>query len=145
MDPQVLDLLRLYVKLTFTSFNQQLCIHSHSEVITMLPFSKVPRSLYLMLTSWELQGGDQSPLLPIEVGPHWGLAPGPYLILWPFLVSWSVPPISPVGARLSRESEHQSKREPVIPSSGAPPRSSPDFSAPTRLSHHSGFSRRWHG
>ena len=65
MDPQVLDLLRLYslrtVKLTFTSFNQQLCIHSHSEVITMLPFSKVPRSLYLMLTSWELQGGDQSP------------------------------------------------------------------------------------
>ena len=63
-------------------------------------------------------------LLPIEVGPHWGLAPGPYLILWPFLVSWSVPPISPAGARLSRESEHQSKREPVIPLSGAPPRSS---------------------
>ena len=106
MDPQVLDLLRLYslrtVELTFTSFNQQLCIHSHSEVITMLPFSQVPRSVYLMLPSWELQGGDQSPLLPTGVGPHWGLAPGPYLILWPFLVSWSVPPMSPVGAAVQR-------------------------------------------
>ena len=85
MDPQVLDLLSLYslrtVELTFTSFNQQLCIHSHSELITMLPFSQVPRSLYLMLPSCELQGGDQSPLLSIGVGPHWGLDPGPYLIL----------------------------------------------------------------
>ena len=146
MDPQVF--LRLYslrtVELTFTSFNQQLCIHSHSEVITMLPFSQVPRSLYLMLPSLELHGGDQSPLLPTGVGPHWGLAPGPYLILWPFLVSWSVPPMSPVGAQLSRESEHQSKREPVIPSSSAPPRSSQGFSTPTWLSHQSSFSRGWH-
>ena len=118
MDPQVLDLLRLHslrtVELTFTSFNQQLCIHNHSEVITMLPFSQVPRSLCLMFPSRELQGGDQSPLLPIGVGPHWGQSPGPYLILWPFLVSWSIPPVSLAGARLPRESEHKSKREPGL-------------------------------
>ena len=53
----------------------------------MLPFSQVPRSVYLMLPSWELQEGDQSPLLPVGVGPpDWGLALGPYLILCPFLV-----------------------------------------------------------
>ena len=34
------------------------------------------------------QGCDQSPLLPIGVGPpNWGPALGPYLMLWPFLVS----------------------------------------------------------
>ena len=77
-----------------------------------------------MLPSWELQGGDQSPLLPIGVGPDWGLALGPHLILWPFLVSWSIPPMSPVGARPSGESEHWSKREPGIPSGGVPARSS---------------------
>ena len=65
-----------------------------------------------MLPSWELQGGDQSPLLPVGVGLDWGLAPGPYLILWLFLVSWSIPPMSPVRAWLSGESEHWSKREP---------------------------------
>ena len=106
----------------------------------MPPFSRVPRSPYLMLPSWELQGGDQPPLLPIGVGPDWGLALGFYLILWPFLVSWSIPPMSPVGARLSRESEPQSKREPGIPSGGAPPHSSRGLSTPTpaRLSHLSG-------
>ena len=36
-------------------------------------------------------GGDQYLLLPIGLGSAWGLAPGPYLILWPFLVSWSIP------------------------------------------------------
>ena len=48
------------------------------------------------------QGGDQSPFLPVGVYPDWGLAPEPYLILWPFLVSWSIPPISLAGAWLSR-------------------------------------------
>ena len=77
-----------------------------------------------MLPSWELQGGDQSPLLPIGVGTDWGLALEPYLILWPFLVSWSVPPMSLAGARLFGESEHWSEREPRLPSGGVPPRSS---------------------
>ena len=58
--------------------------------------------------SWEFQGGDQSPFAPVGVGPDWGMALGPYLILWPFLVSWSIPPMSPVRAQLSRESEHRS-------------------------------------
>ena len=77
-----------------------------------------------MPPSWELQGGDQSPLLLVGVGPDWGLALGPYLILWPFLVSWSLPPMSLVGAQLSGESEHWSEREPRLPSGGVPPRSS---------------------
>ena len=63
----------------------------------MPPFSLVPRSLYLILSSWELQGDDQS-LLPGGVGPDWGLALGPSVILWPFPVSWSVSPRSQVGA-----------------------------------------------
>ena len=106
---QVLDPLRLHslrtVELTFTSFSQQSCIYNHSEVITIPSFSQVPRSPYLILRSWELQGGDQSPLLPIGVGLDWGLTPGSYLILWPFLVSWSVPPMRLVRARPSGESE----------------------------------------
>ena len=77
-----------------------------------------------MPPSWELQGGDQSPLLLVGVGPDWGLALGPYLILWPFLVSWFLPPMSLVGAQLSGESEHWSEREPGLPSGGVPPRSS---------------------
>ena len=77
-----------------------------------------------MLPFWELQGGDQSPFVPVGVGPDWGLALGPYLILWPFLVSWSIPPMSPVGTRLSGESEHQSERDPGILSGGKPPCSS---------------------
>ena len=98
---QVLDPLRVYsprtVELTFTSFNNQSCIHNYSEVVTIPPFSQVPWS-YLMPPSWE-QGGDQSPFLPVGVGSDWGLAPGPYLILWPFLVSWSALPLSPVRAQ----------------------------------------------
>ena len=66
----------------------------------------------MLLPPWELQGGDQSPLLPAGVGPDWGLALGPYLILWPFLVSWSVPPMSTAGAWLSRESKHWSEENP---------------------------------
>ena len=73
---------------------QSQCLHS--------PFPFLP----LMFPSWELQGGDQIRLLSVGVGPDWGLDPGPYLILWPFLVSWSVPPMSPVGAWPSGESEH---------------------------------------
>ena len=77
----------------------------------MPSFSQVPSSPYLMLPSWELQGDNQSPLLPVGVGPDWGLAPGPYLLLWPFLVSWTIPPMSTVGPRLSGESEHWSDSE----------------------------------
>ena len=98
-----------------------------------------------MLPSWELQGGDQSPLLPVGVGPDWGLAPGPYLILWPFLVTWSIPPMSPVGAQPSGESEHWSKREPRIPSGGAPSCSSRGPFTPARLSHQYSGSRGQHG
>ena len=57
---------------------------------------------YLMFASWEPKGGDEFPLLPVGIGSDWGLAPGPYLILWPFLVSWSIPPMSPVRAQPSR-------------------------------------------
>ena len=124
MDPLRLPSLRT-VDLTVTSFNQQSSIHNHSEVITIPPFSGVPGSPYLILPSWELQGGDQSPLLPDRVGfPAWGWALGFYLLLWPILVSWSGPPVSLVRAQPSRESERRSKREPRIPSDGAPPRSS---------------------
>ena len=94
---------------------------------------------------WEHQGGDQSPLLPFGVGSDWGLAPGPYLILWPFLVSWSVPPMSAVGAQPSGESKRWSKREPVIPSGGAPARSSRGSFAVAQPSHQSHASRGWHG
>ena len=87
------------------------------------------------------QGGDQSPLLPVGVGPHWGLALELYLILWPFLVNWSVPPVSPFGAWPSGESEHGSKREPGIPSGGVPPPSSQGSFTPARLSHQSSDSR----
>ena len=86
------------------------------------PLSWVPRSPYLMLPSWDLQGGDQSPLLPIGLrSPDLGLAPDLYLILWPFLVSWSVPSMSLVRAQPSRELEHHSKRAPRIPSGITPP------------------------
>ena len=110
----------------------------------MPPFSQVSISPYLMSPSWELQGGDQS-LLPVGVGTDWGLAPGPYLILWPFLVSWSVPPVSPFGARPSGELGHQSEREPGIPSGGMPPHSSWGSFAPAQPSHQSGGSRGRHG
>ena len=91
------------------------------------------------------QGGDQSPLLPVGVGPHWELALELYLILWPFLVSWSIPPMSPVGTRLSGESEHQSERDPGILSGGKPPCSSWSSFAPAQPSHQSNGSRGWHG
>ena len=124
--------------LPLTSFNQQSCIRKHSEVITISPFSRGPRSPHLMLPSWELQGSDPSPLLPVGVGPpDWGLAPGPYLTLWPFLVGWSVPSMSPVSAQPSRESEHQSRTELGIPSGGVPLHSSPGSSAPIQPSHQS--------
>ena len=93
-----------------------------------------------MLPSWDLQGGDQSPLLPIRVGPDWALAAGPYLILWPFLVSWSIPPMSLDRAQPPGESEHWSEREPRMPSSGVPPRPFRGFSTPTQPSTQSGGS-----
>ena len=111
--------------------------------VTMPPFSWVPSSPYLTLPSWELRGGDQSPRL--GVGPDWGLALGPYLFLWPFLVSWSVPPMSAVGAQPSGESKRWSKREPVIPSGGAPARSSRGSFTPAKSSHQSSGSRGRHG
>ena len=51
--------------------------HNRSEVITVPPFSRVPRSPYLMLPSWELRECDRSPLPPVgqtswRDGP-WGL------------------------------------------------------------------------
>ena len=91
-----------------------------------------------MLPSWDLQGGDQSPLLLIRVGPDWGLATGPYLILWPFLVSWSIPPMSLVRAKPPGESERWSKREPRIPPDGVPPHPFRGSSTPTQLSNQSG-------
>ena len=72
-------------------------------------------------------------------------APGPYLILWPFLVRWSDPPMSMDGARPFGESEHWSKREPRIPSGGTPPHSSPGSFTPAQPSHQSGGSRGQHG
>ena len=111
----------------------------------MPPFPMSPQFSLSDAPSWELQGGDQSPLLPIGVGPDWGLALGPYLILWPILVSWSIPPMSPVGAWPSGESEHWSKREPGIPSHGAPAPSSRGSFAPAQSSHQSGGSRGRHG
>ena len=113
--------------------------------VTMRLFSWVPSSPYLMLPSAELQVGDQSYLLPVGVGPDWGLGPGPYLILQPFLVSWSVPPMSPVGIRLSIALEHWSEREPGIPSGGVPPCSSWGSFAPAWLSHLSSDSKGWCG
>ena len=95
--------------------------------------------------SWELQGGDQSPLLPVGVGPDWRLALGPYLILWPLLVGWSIPPKSLVRIQPCRELEHQCEREPGIPSGGTPPHSSRDSFAPAWPSHLSGGSRGWCG
>ena len=53
--------------------------------------------------------------------------------------------MSPVRTQPSRESEHWSKREPGIPSGGAPSRSSQGSLAPARPSHQSGDSRGWHG
>ena len=53
--------------------------------LTVAPFLGAPRRY-------------QSPLLPAGVGPDWGLALGPSVILWPFPVSWSVSPRSQVGA-----------------------------------------------
>ena len=44
--------------------------------VTMPPFSQVPSSPYLMLPSWQLQGGDQPPLLPTGARSDWGLALG---------------------------------------------------------------------
>ena len=107
----------------------------------MHPFSRVPSSPYLIFPSWELQGFDQSPLLPVEVGPDWGLAQAPYLILWPFLVSWSVPPMNPVRAWPSGESEHRSEREPGILSGGMPPHSFSGSFTPAWQSPQSGGSR----
>ena len=97
-----------------------------------------------MNTSWELQGGNPSPLLSVGVGPDWGLALGPYLILWPLLVSWSVPQMSPVRAPPTRDLEHWSKREPKIPSGGMPSCLSCGSFAPAWLSHQSKGSRGQH-
>ena len=91
-------------KISLTLFNQKSCTHNHSKVITMPPFSWVPSFPYLLLPSWELQGGDQSPLLLVGGRTWLALAPGPYLILWPLLVSWSAAPMSPVRAWPSGQS-----------------------------------------
>lgn len=46
-----------------------------------------------------------------KTGLDWGLNSGPYLILWPFLVSWSIPPLIPVRAWPSWELGCWSERE----------------------------------
>lgn len=46
-----------------------------------------------------------------KTGLDWGLNPGPYLILWPFLASWSIPPLIPVRAWPSWELGCWSERE----------------------------------
>ena len=99
-----------------------------------------------MLPSQELQGGDQSPLLCIGVGfPDCEPASGPHLILWPFLVSWPVPLISPVRAQLSWKWERWLEREPRISSGDAPLCSFWGSSALTWPSHQSDRSKGWHG
>ena len=148
MDPQVLDPLRLVVRGLSSSLSLPI-VSNHAYTITQR------LSQYLLFPSPQVslsdapflgaQGGNQSPLLPIGIGSCLGQAPGPYLILWAFLVSWSVPLMSPVGAQLSRESVHWSERELGIPSGGAPPRSSLGSSALTGLSHQSGGSRGQRG
>ena len=97
-------------KKKFLSFLLSAITHSqsfrgyHSDSLLLSP-----RFPSLLLPSWELQEGNQSNRLG---GPDWGLAPGPYQILWPFLTSWSVPPMSPVRAWLSRESNTGLKGNP---------------------------------
>ena len=108
----------------------------HNAFLTLSPQVSLSDAPFL-----GAQGGDQSPLPPTGVGSCLGIGLGPYLILWPFLVSWSVPPVSTVGARPSGESERRSKREPGIPSGGAPPPSSQGSFTPARPSHQSGASR----
>ena len=66
---------------------------SHNASLLPSPQFSLSDALFL-----GAQGGDQSPPLPTGVGPDWGPAPRPYHILWPFLVNWSVPPVSLVGA-----------------------------------------------
>ena len=96
---------------------------SHNASLVLSPQFSLSNAPILGTQSvWEVPPGRyQSPLLLTGVGPNWGLAPGPYLMLWPFLLGWSIPPMSPVRAQPSRESEHRSEREPRILSGGGPP------------------------
>ena len=129
-------------KKNFSHSVQSAVMHSqsfrgyHNAFLTLSPQVSLSDAPFL-----GAQGGDQSPLPPTGVGSCLGIGLGPYLILWPFLVSWSVPPVSTVGARPSGESERRSKREPGIPSGGAPPPSSQGSFTPARPSHQSGASR----
>ena len=82
---------------SFRGYHNPSLLLSPQVSLTVAPFLGAP-------------GSDQSPLLPVGVGSTWGLAAGCYFILCPFLVSWSIPSISPVGVRLSRESERWSKK-----------------------------------
>ena len=133
-------------KKNFSHSVQSAITHSRSfrgyHNASLLPSPQISLTIAPFLGA---SGGDQSSSLPVGVGSAWGPAPGPYLILWPFLVSWSIPPMSQVGAQLSGESEHQSKRGPEIPSDGTPPHSSQGSFPPARPSHQSGGSRGWHG
>ena len=90
-----------------------------------------------MLPSWEPKEVISLLFYPLEKVSAWGPALGPYLSLWLFLVSWSIPPMSPARAQPSGESERQLEREPGIPSGGAPPRLARGSSAPTWPSHQS--------
>ena len=85
-------------------------------------------------------------LFHLETRPDWVLCPGvlPYYVAV-FLVSLSVPPISPNGARPSGELESWSEREPGKLSGGVPPYLSRSSSALAWSSHWSGSSRGQHG
>ena len=136
---------------SFRGYHNASLLQSRQVCLSVAPFLGAPRRLsgtmlpFLLSPQFSLsdapflgaQGGDQSPFLPVGVCPDWGLAPEPYLILWPFLVSWSIPPMSPVGAQPSGDLEHQSEREPGIPSGSIPPHSSPGSLPPAWPSHQS--------
>ena len=94
-----------------------------------------------MLPSWELQEGDQSPLLPVGVGPpEWGLALGPTLSCthsW-----WLVcPPNEPDGDSAVQRVRMPVQKKTWSPSGGLPLRLSRGSSAPTQPGHQSSSSR----
>ena len=98
-------------KKNFSHSVQSAITHSRSfrgyHNASLLPSPQISLTIAPFLGA---SGGDQSSSLPVGVGSAWGPAPGPYLILWPFLVSWSIPPMSQVGLSCL-ESQNTSLKE----------------------------------